>query len=138
MPYLFWLSVAVILLIIEILAPAFFFVFFAGSSLLVGGLVYLGYLPEFSHQAIVFAIVAIASLFLLRKKFRETLATPGFSHTLVNEKITLDADIPAGGEARITYQGSSWTGINDTSEAMQTGQKVTIARTEGVRLILQK
>jgi len=137
MSYIFWLTIAVLLLIIEIAAPAFFFVFFSFSALVVAALSYFDVVYELAPQIGIFAIVAVLSLVLLRKKFRDSIQNTQ-SPMNATESFRLDADIPAKSEGRVTYQGSPWSAVNDTDADMKSGDTVIIARTEGVRLILRK
>lgn len=138
MSYIFWLSVAVVLLIIEIVAPAFFFVFFAFSGLVVAALSFFGLLADLAVQITIFSLLAIASLALLRRKFMEGLKSPGLATSMGGESLTVDNDIPSKGEAQISYQGSVWTALNSGADSLKKGDKAYIVRTEGVRLILLK
>lgn len=138
MSYLFWLSVAVALLIVEIIAPAFFFIFFAFSALLTAALVFFAILGGIAMEVGFFSVIAVLSLLLMRKRFAESLKAAGIGNFAQNEKITLDTDISPNGEAQITYQGTVWTAVNDSGQPMARGEKVIIARTEGVKLILMK
>jgi membrane protein implicated in regulation of membrane protease activity len=138
MSFLFWLSVAVATLIIEIISLSFFFVFFAFAAFVTAALVYFGALPELAPQIVVFALVALVSLWLLRRDLQQSLATPGLKPADVEQKITLSASIAPGGEASIDYQGSSWTAQNTEAQPMAKGDTVVIIKTDGVKLLLGK
>lgn len=138
MSYLFWLSVAVATLIIEILSLSFFFIFFAFAGFVLAVLTYAGLLPDFVPQLIVFALVALGSLWLLRDKLRHSFAATGLPATDAEKIITLTAPVPANGEATIEYQGSNWTAVNPTPTAFTMGERAVIDRTDGVRLVLRR
>ena len=138
MSFTFWLSVAVALLIVEIIALSFFFVFFSAAGFAVAGLAYAGLVDDFSAQIIVFGIIAIGSLLLMRKKLQESLGAPGLLPNDASKIITLSQDIPPYGEAQIEYQGSVWIAKNEGTQPMAKGDRVVVIRTDGVKLILGK
>lgn len=138
MSFTFWLSVAVALLIVEIVALSFFFVFFAAAGFVVAALAYAGLVDDFTAQLIIFGIVAIGSLLLMRGKLQASLGAGGLLPNDPTQRITLSQDIPPHSEAQIEYQGSVWIAKNEGAQPMAKGDRVVVIRTDGVKLILDK
>ncbi|SMX46170.1 NfeD family protein [Actibacterium lipolyticum] len=64
-----WLAGAVVLAILEVLAPGFVFLGFAIGAAATGGLLALGLTPHWATLALIFALVSLAAWFALRKVF---------------------------------------------------------------------
>ncbi len=138
MSYIYWLGIAILLLLIEIMAPAFFFVFFAFSALIVAFLKFFGFLPELSAQILVFSIAAIASLLLLRQKFKSGIASTQAASIINDQSLILSVDIPAQSLGQVEYQGSAWAAFNQDAAPLRQGESAYIIRIDGVKLILSR
>jgi membrane protein implicated in regulation of membrane protease activity len=135
-----WSAVAAILLAGEILTTSFvllFFAFAAGVTALVT-LVQ----PDFgvSVQLIVFGIIGLASLVAGRRWIKAKMASksaPAF-YSDSNAEFNSDRDMAPGAEGAVMYQGSPWTAVNDGSEPILAGDRVRVARTAGIKIMIVK
>jgi len=127
-----WIVLAALLATVEILAPGFFFIWLAGAALLTGLILFagslFGLLPGGDVQLVVFAALAVASVFLWQRfhhrgmrRAKNTLNRRGsqmigrtftLSEPIVNGRgvIRADdtvwkvegADLPAGNQVTVT------------------------------------
>jgi membrane protein implicated in regulation of membrane protease activity len=109
--------------------------FFGVSALLVALAKFLG-LNNLPLEIVLFAVLGIGSMLLFRKKMQFSLKTQSGLSIDRNALIVLTHDIPAHGTAAVTYQGVSWTAVNETDSDFKKGNKVYVQRTDGVKLIV--
>lgn len=134
----FWGCLAAILLIAEMLSGTFALVFFSASAGLVALASFMGFRDPIG-QLLIFTVFGIGGLFFLRQRIKESLgkdSAPAFNIDAQKE-IILSASIPARGEATISYQGTSWTAINDSDTPLIAGQKAVIVKAAGIKLHVQ-
>ena len=55
-----------------------------------------------------------------------------------NSEFMVDRDIEPGAEGAVLYQGVPWTAVNDSNEPIRKGDRVKVARTSGIKLMIQK
>jgi membrane protein implicated in regulation of membrane protease activity len=135
-----WGIVGLGLLILELLTVSFFLMFFGIAALVVAVLKWTG-LNDFATEMTIFSLVGVVGTFFFRSKLVNKLQsrqTGNSSQTDQNQEIHLSADVPAGGQALIEYQGANWTAINNGSETLTAGTKVRIERIDGVKIIITK
>lgn len=133
-----WLILGVVLFGAEMVAvDAQFFLVFLGLSAAIVGLLELAglNLPEWM-QWLVFATIALVSMFTFRKQLYEKIrgTVPGFKEGLAGEFIVIPVDLDAGGQGRATLRGANWTVVNDGSTAITAGSRAKILRSEGLTL----
>ncbi len=136
-PTTLWAIIGLLLITAEIFTHSFFLLFFGIGALLVALLRSLVTLPNSETEILLWATLGLVGVFIFRKKLMGRFKTQTVSFSDQHQIIVLDQSIPAHGEAHISYQGSTWIGVNPSHEVLHQGQKVKIARTEGIKLILQ-
>ena len=112
-----------------LLIDAAFFLMFIGVAAMVTGLAVLaGIAPDIWQQWVLFAILAVASMVLFRKRLYEKLKgnAPGFDATPIGEFLALEDDLSPGESCRITYRGSSWTVQNSGLKLIEKGSHTKI------------
>ncbi len=140
---LFWLTIGVMLLFLELAVPGFILFFFGVGALLTSLGAYLFHL-SLSWQLALFIIASLASLFSLRniiqKRFLQPspegekdediqLVTPG-ERGVVSSIIVP----PAGG--RIKYSGTFWKATAD--ERIDEGEIISIVSQKGLVIHVEK
>lgn len=136
-PYVYWLALGVLLVIVEMFSHTFVILFFAVSAILVALAKLLFGLENINAELIIFSILGLAGTFFFRKKISSMLGS-GTGHvsdeneTLLISKLTL-----ARSETEVSYQGTIWTGVNDSDLDINPGTRVVIVRTDGNRLIFR-
>jgi membrane protein implicated in regulation of membrane protease activity len=133
-----WTALGLGLLAAEIWTGTFVLLFFGLGALFAALARVLG-LDSLAWEIVIFAFSGLASLFLFRGRLMAALASGEGAEFQIdqNQVITLSAEVPANGEAPISYQGSMWTAINDGNFALPKGEKVVIYKIEGVRLFVK-
>lgn len=133
-----WLIIGFGLIIAEIFTLTLVLLFFGIAAVLVAGIKLFG-LNNLTYELILFAVLGIASILLFRQRICSSWSkNPGASMEIDHNKtFTLTAEIPAGGEASVQYQGTAWTAVNRGPAALSAGSQVKVVETDGVKLIVQ-
>lgn len=134
-----WLILGLVLLAFEIMSGTFVLLFFAVSAFIVGLLAWLAVIESNVVQMVVFGVVGGGGLLMFKDKVRSALQKSGQEKYKVDsgEVIALDTSIAIDGQAEVNYQGTKWTAVNGSGRALQAGEKVTIARIDGVKLVVK-
>lgn len=130
-----WAIFGVALICAEVVTTSFVLIFFGFAALIVAGLKFAG-LDNLPLELTIFAVLGMLDIFLFRKKVMANFAVRHDLKTDASKHITLSHDVPPGGEAPVNYQGAVWTAVNETAQPLKKGEKVMIARTEGIKLIV--
>uniref|UniRef100_A0A7C3N7G9 NfeD family protein n=1 Tax=candidate division WOR-3 bacterium TaxID=2052148 RepID=A0A7C3N7G9_UNCW3 len=143
-PSLFWLLVAVILFIIEVLTPFFLFVLFSFAAL-VSSLFSIFFPKLIFVQVIIFVFLSILFAFTIRKVFIKYLSKDdkGGLKTNVDSYIgrsckvitTIDNSQDTG---ICEIDGVRWRAYSDDGTVIQKDSFVTIKRVEGAHLYVVK
>ena len=74
-----------------------------------------------------------------RKQVYAKLRAGGVGYEVgpAGEKVTIDEALAPGQSGRLSYRGTDWTIVNDSSEAMSAGQRVRISSVDGLKLNLE-
>lgn len=134
----FWLIIALIMLIVEALTAGLTTIWFAGGAFaaLVCALLDL----PIAVQIVIFFIVSICLLVFTRKIFVEKLKT-GSQKTnvdaLIGERAIVEAAIPAYGVGQVKVGGQVWSAICEKPDMeIEAGKLVKIHAIEGVKVIV--
>jgi membrane protein implicated in regulation of membrane protease activity len=139
LPFWSWWILACALVVAEIATTTFTFLFFAISALFVGVAQWLG-LKSMTLELILFGVMGLVLMLVFRKgllaKFRgaDNRWDRGSD---VAQVVKLTESVPARGEGRTEYQGTSWAVRNESDSALVAGQEAVVVRTEGVKLIVR-
>ena len=134
----FWLIIALIMLIVEALTAGLTTIWFAGGAFaaLVCALLDL---PT-AVQIVIFFIVSICLLVFTRKIFVEKLKT-GSQKTnvdaLIGERAIVEAAIPAYGVGQVMIGSQVWSAVCEKPDMeIEAGKLVKIHAIEGVKVIV--
>ncbi len=134
----FWLIIALIMLIVEALTAGLTTIWFAGGAFaaLVCALLDL----PVAVQIVIFFIVSICLLVFTRKIFVEKLKT-GSQKTnvdaLIGERAIVEAAIPAYGVGQVKVGGQVWSAVCEKPDMeIEAGNLVKIHAIEGVKVIV--
>lgn len=135
---LFWALLGLGLLAIEMMTLTFFFAFFGVSALVVAGLRLLG-VENLAVDLILFSLIGSIGLLLFRKRLRQ--AFEDSASTIEADKdaiIRLGESLPANGEGRVQYQGTTWTAVNEENTELPAGTQVRVVRVNGIKLHVKR
>lgn len=133
-----WCILGMVLLGAELLAvDAQFYLVFAGLAAVVVGLLGLvGLELPVAGQWLLFAVIAVASMFTLRRPIYQKLMNKPFGNvsTDLDQRIVLTQELAPGKSCRVEYRGSGWTALNIGDEVIPPGGAARIDSIEGVTL----
>jgi len=132
-----WILVGLGLLIAEMLTGGFFMMFVAIGAFAAALTASFG--GPLAAQAILGSGVAIVGMVTLRAPIQRKLREQAGS--VVNDigkEITVDQEIGAHKQARITYQGTSWLTTNIGSEPIRQNDHAIIVGLDGNVLLVRK
>lgn len=134
-----WAIIGVVLLVAEIFAVSFFFMFFGMGALAVSLTTYLEITPDMFSQVMAFIILSLVSMLFFRKQLRELFFRKDQTYQeMVNEKAKVSLEIPLKAEGKVFYRGADWIAEELTGQAVSKGDMVVIKKVDGIRLIVQK
>jgi membrane protein implicated in regulation of membrane protease activity len=133
-----WMILGAVLFGAEMVAidAQFYLVFLGLSAAVVGLLSLFGLaLPEWGEW-LIFAGLALVSMFTFRKALYEKIRgdVPGFRGGVAGDFVEVPANLDAGQSTRAGFRGSTWTVVNDGQELIAGGQRARIVRSEGLTL----
>ena len=141
MPWWGWVSVGILLMGVElaVVDAAFYLVFVGAAAVCVGIIGLAGFaLPE-SGQLLAFAVLAVASMVLFRRKLYDKIrgGLPGFEYTVEDRVVSVEEELPRGGQTRVSLQGSQWPAVNVGPGAIPAGGQARIVRRDGMNLSIE-
>ena len=134
-----WGILGMALLCVELLAvDAQFYLVLAGvAAILVGLLGLVGIdLPVYG-QWLLFAVLAIATMFTVRGKiYGKLMSNPklGKIDTDLHQHVVVTQELPPGKSCRLEYRGSGWTVVNVGHQSIAAGGSARIDSIEGLTL----
>ncbi len=136
---IFWLVIAVVLAILEMLVPAFGFIF-GTLAALVTAVVALSPLG-WTIQLVIFAAVLVFGLLLLRPrlaaKLKESQGVPSRTESLLGKVgILTEATDPDLRTGRVLVEGQDWAA--QASQVIQVNRKVVVEGSDGIVLIVRE
>lgn len=133
-----WMILGAVLFGAEMLAvdAQFYLIFIGLSAALVGVLGLLGLAAPEWVQWLIFAGLALGSMFTFRRKLYEKIRgnVPGFKEGIEGEHIVIDSELAAGAHGRTQFRGTDWTVVNSGATAIAAGTRVMVTRNEGLTL----
>jgi membrane protein implicated in regulation of membrane protease activity len=133
-----WCILGMVLLGIELLAvDVQFYLVFAGLAAVIVGLFGLvGLELPVAGQWLLFAVLAVASMFTLRRPIYLKLMNKPFGNvnTDLDQRIVVTQELAPGSSCRIEYRGSGWTAVNIGEQAIPSGGAARIDSIDGVTL----
>jgi membrane protein implicated in regulation of membrane protease activity len=133
-----WAIAGIILLIVEILAISFFFMFFGLGALATALLSFLEVTSDLTSQVIAFLVVSLGSMMLFRKQIKELFNRRGGEYSeIINERAKVSVAIPAKGEGKVFFRGADWIAENLKRESIEAGEQVVIRKIDGIKLLVE-
>jgi membrane protein implicated in regulation of membrane protease activity len=134
-----WLAGGLVLLVIELVTPAGFYVLFFGlGALTVGLLEGVGLAESALTQWLIFSVASLTYLFLFRGRLQNRVKR-GTSEvdTLLGEVAIPRERIGPGELGRVDLRGTLWTARNDAAAALEPDARCRVVRVDGLILGIQ-
>lgn len=135
-----WLIIGLLMLFAELMSVALVFVFFAVAAFATSLLGATGLVTSWEYQLVVFSAISVLTTVLLRKPAKRWVNKSKHKEytEYTGETAMVISDIPANGEGRIFYRGAEWMAISIHHVAIEAGSKVTIVKTDGIKLLVEE
>lgn len=129
-----------VLLLIELITPGGFYVFFFGAAAIVVGLLTSAGLagPAWS-QWLLFAVLSVAALLSFRRPLQRRIGnSPGREiDSMVGETAIALVEIGTQRIGKAELRGSAWSARNTGDHIIVPGQRCRVERVEGLMLCVQ-
>lgn len=133
-----WAIIGVVLLITEIFAVSFFFMFFGVGALVTSLTIFLDITPDLISQLVVFVAVTVVSTLLFRKQLREGLSRSGDNYEeMIEEHALVTETIEENSAGRVFFRGASWMAVTSNGSTIAKDAKVVIKKVDGIKLIVE-
>ena len=134
-----WLAGGLVLLVIELVTPAGFYVLFFGlGAVTVGVLEGLGLAESALTQWLIFSVASLTYLFLFRGRLQNRFKRgTGEVDTLLGEIATPRERIRPGELGRADLRGTLWTARNDATAVIEPDTRCRVVRVEGLIVGIQ-
>jgi inner membrane protein len=139
MPYWYWAVLGAVLAVIEVAVPAMVCIWLAAAALGVAAISWRYPGLAWEHQALIFAVLAIASVALGRTAFAHTRASVSARHlnrrgeSYIGRMFTLDGAI-IDGRGRLRVDDTVWLVAGPDLPA---GTRVRVTGTENTLLLVE-
>lgn len=142
MAWWIWITVGVVLMLLELLTPGGFFILFFGlSAILVGILAAIGAGGPAWAQAGLFFVLGVVSLALFRKRllaaFRPNDALVAGMADVVGGIAVPVEDIEPGAIGKAEYRGAPWSVKNAGPAKAAKGSRCRIEKVDGLMLLVK-
>lgn len=122
-PELIWFLMGFILLLGELVIPAFIFLFFGIGAWITSLAIYIGIAPHVNSQLLIFILTSVAAIVLLRRKtgflwdylFGTSDKTDLIGSVIGSHGIVVDEISPQLFSGKIELNGTLWQAISDVS-----------------------
>ncbi len=134
-----WVIIGVVMMIVEIFAVSFFFLFIGVGALVTALLSWMGIVDSLAAQLIVFSIISAASMLIFRKKLQESFnKKSGNYNEFEGERATVITPILPNNDGKVFFRGADWIAYADSGTEIPANSHVTIKKANGIRLLVEK
>ncbi|MDA3814167.1 MAG: NfeD family protein [Candidatus Cloacimonetes bacterium] len=136
-PWIIWVAIGIICIIIEIFTPGFLFLSF-GVGAIITGLAAL-IIPSLTFQILTFAIVTLI-VFILSRKFSKKLISNNYEETnvkaLIGKTGKVTQEIPANEKGYVKIGGEEWAAVSKDNREIKKDARVTVNNIDGNKVIV--
>lgn len=136
-PWLIWIIISIICLILELSSGDFFLLCFAIGAAV--GAIVAGCGLSLTWQIILFAIASTLSLLLVRPALLKKLHKPqrerlSNAEAMIGQTGRVREDIEAGGYGRVAIDGDDWKAVSADGSAIDKGTIVRVVKMDSIIL----
>ena len=136
-PWMIWVGIGIICMIIEIFTPGFLFMSFGIGAILTGLASLL--INGIGFQILIFAVITFI-VFLNLRKFSKKLISQTTEETnifaLRDKEGLVTKEIPDDGRGYVKIGGEEWSAISKDGKRITEGTKIRVSSFEGNKLIV--
>ena len=136
-PWMIWVAIGIICMIIEIFTPGFLFMSFGIGAILTGLTSLL--INGIGFQILIFAVITFI-VFLNLRKFSKKLISQPTEETnifaLKDKEGLVTKEIPDDGRGYVKIGGEEWSAVSKDGKRITEGTKIRVSSFEGNKLIV--
>jgi len=136
-PWVIWVAIGIICVIIEIFTPGFLFFSFGVGAILTGLAALI--IPSITFQILTFAILTLI-VFVLSRKFSKKLISTNYEDTnvqaLIGKTGKVTQKIPANEKGYVKIGGEEWVAVSKDSKEIKKDARITVNDIEGNKVIV--
>lgn len=133
-----WIVAGLALVVLELVVPGVFLLFFGAAAIVVGIVAAAGAGLPLWAELLAFSVLSIASLLLFRGPLMRRMQAGGSGAAAIDdlsgELGVAQGDIPPGERGRIELRGTVWTAVNDGDQPLTQGARCRVVRADGLTL----
>lgn len=137
-PWMIWIAIGVVCMIIEIFTPGFFFMSIGIGAILTGLISLI--LTGAVWQILTFALVTFV-VFILTRKLSRKLISQSSQETnifaLKGKTGMVTREIPDDGRGYVKIGGEEWSAVSENGKGIETGTRILVVGLEGNKLIVR-
>jgi membrane protein implicated in regulation of membrane protease activity len=139
MEWWMWVTAGLLLVVLELVTPlGFYLMFFGLGALTVGLLERLHVINAAWLEWLLFTASSLIYVLLFRGRIQQRVETPAHAvDTMIGELATPKERILPGTVGRVEVRGTVWNARNETSGALEPGQRCRVARVDNLMLYVQ-
>jgi len=136
-PWIIWVVIGIICVIIEIFTPGFLFLSFGFGAILTGLSALI--IPSITFQVLAFAVITLV-VFILSRKFSKKLISNNYEETnvkaLVGKTGKVTQVIPANEKGYVKIGGEEWVAVSEDNSKITKDTRITVKDIEGNKVIV--
>jgi membrane protein implicated in regulation of membrane protease activity len=139
-PEVVWLSLGILLLLVEVTTGGFWVGFFGLGAIVAGLLVWFGVVASLNAELAVFVLASVLPLILFRRSLVRWLnrGKPVVPiGDAAGQTAVVVSEIGPGAVGRVEFQGSTWDAEAASGERFAPNTRVRIVKQDGTRLFVR-
>ena len=136
-PWIIWIVIGIICVVIEIFTPGFLFLSFGIGAILTGLAALV--IPSITFQVLTFAVLTLI-IFMLSRKFSKKLISTNYEETnvkaLVGKTGKVTQEIPANEKGYVKIGGEEWAAVSKDNNRINKDTRITVKDIEGNKVIV--
>ena len=139
MSYIAWAVIGIALILIELVTPSFFLVFFGVGAIVTAVTTVAGLTASLGLQLVVFCVSSVVLMILFRNKIKLRFSKETLPPDYIGQRVKVVRAIRKGEEGKVLYRGTEWIAFCESSEEeIPEGSLVEVIGSDGVRLKVRK
>ena len=139
MSYIAWAVIGIALIIIELVTPSFFLVFFGVGAIVTAVTTVAGLTASLSIQLVVFCVSSVVLMVLFRNKIKLRFSKETLPPDYIGQRVKVVRAIRKSEEGKVLYRGTEWIAFCESpEEEIPEDSLVEVIGSDGVRLKVRK
>ena len=136
-PWIIWVTIGIICIIVEIFTPGFLFLSFGVGAILTGLAALI--IPSITFQVFTFSLITFI-VFMLSRKFSKKLISKNYEETnvkaLIGKTGKVTQEIPTNEKGYVKIGGEEWAAVSEDNKEIKKDARVTVNNIDGNKVIV--